>query len=556
MKHKLFNVIFCIKNDVLAGLGKRLLEKCGTQELNNRYSNLLQAAVHLAQCWRDDSGETEETKNLFYYFRVEIRKLVAQCCAASLEADLFILDEFQRFQSLTDNSSDSEESMIAQQIFYASHVDNERKPKVLLLSATPFKAMTTLSDEDDESSHHEQLHKLLEFISNSNVEFIESYEENRDKLHRDVLALSGPNSETLNISDRNARAVERLLQTYICRTERSQISKGFDELVTSKRLMCGNELSIDEVKGYRAIEALRAALPKGRGGVQLLEFAKSAPWCMSFLHGYAFKKQLINNLSSEGIRKQLRKTKSSDQKYAWLSRNKIQHYSLNVEEQAPNAKLRALSKIIFEQSPENLLWAPPCKPYYGYEGVYKNSEHFSKTLLFSSWALVPRALSCLWSYEAERRVLSGKRKKPDYYSEGSTSPLLRFEGKSTLNTWHLLYPCQSMQDIEFCQQDFGSLRARQTEIVDEKLISLREFESHEKTSSDWYLLAPILLDIQNGKQEHVQNWLDATEKVIRERAKSKGRLKHFGKIRQYLFDIESLKLGENAKRFGEIYCLF
>lgn len=530
---------FELNNKVITGLEKRLAEPYDFDILKEKFESLQDFGNFLIRHWIRDKGETTETSKFFNLFRTEIRKVVAQCCASTLQADLFILDEFQRFQSLTDDSADTEESLIARQVFQSDNINIIQKTKVLLLSATPFKAMTTLHDEDNETSHHQQLHKLLIFLTKNDIDFITGYEDKRKNLHLDMLALSSGSVDLNNIKDTNAREVESMLQKYICRTERSQISKGFDELVSSIELCCGPEFGINEVKGYRAIEALNVALPKGRGGVQLIELAKSAPWCMSFLQGYAFKNILLNNLHIDSIRKLLRKTKDSEQKYAWLSRGAIQNYSLNVEQDAPNAKIKTLSKIIFEQKPENLLWIPPCKPYYGFKGVFKNSEHFSKTLLFSSWALVPRALSCLWSYESERRVFIGKGKKPEYYSDGSSSPLLRFEGKSTLNVWHLLYPCKSESKIIFDSHGFDDLLEKQTQHFTQKLTLLLDFESDTKTSNDWYLLAPILLDFIAGEHEHIQNWLN----ISVDRAENEGRAKHLKKIERFITNIPSLKLG-------------
>lgn len=525
---------------VVSELESRLTMPCESRVLNERFASLQEAALFLVNCWIEDSGETDETSHLFYHFRVEIRRLVARCCAGSLQADLFILDEFQRFQSLTDQSSDSEESLIARQVFNDKGETKKEKSKVLLLSATPFKAMTTINDEDDESSHHEQLHKLLDFLSHNDVDFVSQYEMSRNLLHDDMLTLSSGSSDFESISDTNARSVEKLLREYIARTERSQISKGFEQLIHSNELCCGSDFSVEEVQGYRAIEALNAVLPKGRGGVSLIEFAKSAPWAVSFLNGYAFKELYHRNINNPDVRKLLRKSRSSEQTQAWLSQSDVQNYKLNVEQSAPNAKIKALSKVIFEGSPENLLWSPPCKPYYQFDGVFKGNESFTKTLLFSSWALVPKALSCLWSYEAERRVIKGKGKRPQYHSDKNSSPLLRFEGKSTLNVWHLLYPCKSLADVSYLGESLDEVLAQQTTLIQSKLSGLKQYESDDKTNSDWYVLAPMLLDIQAGKREHFENWLE----VIESRLNTEGRINHFAKIKQYFEGSEPYSLGK------------
>ncbi|WP_333913423.1 DEAD/DEAH box helicase [Vibrio coralliirubri] len=531
---------FDTEPSVLSELESRLTMPCESRVLNERFASLQEAAFFLINCWVEDSGETDETSHLFYHFRVEIRRLVARCCAGSLQADLFILDEFQRFQSLTDQSSDSEESLIARQVFNDKGETKKEKPKVLLLSATPFKAMTTINDEDDENSHHEQLHKLLNFLSHNDVDFVSQYEMSRNLLHDDMLTLSSGSSDFESISDTNARLVEKLLREYIARTERSQISKGFEQLIHSNELCCGSDFGVEEVQGYRAIEALNTALPKGRGGVSLIEFAKSAPWAISFLNGYAFKELYHRNINNPDVRKLLRKSRSSEQTQAWLSQSDVQNYKLNVEQSAPNAKIKALSKVIFDRSPENLLWSPPCKPYYEFDGVFKGNDNFTKTLLFSSWALVPKALSCLWSYEAERRVIKGKGKRPQYHSDKNPSPLLRFEGKSTLNVWHLLYPCKSLADVSYLGESLDEVLAQQTILIQSKLACLKQYESEERTNSDWYVLAPMLLDIQAEKREHFENWLE----VIKSRLNSEGRIKHFAKIKQYFEGSESFTLGK------------
>ena len=57
------------------------------------------------------------------------------------------------------------------------------------------------------------------------------------------------------------------------------------------------------------------------------------------------------------------------------------------------------------QLAEKLLWVPPSKPYYALGGAFEGAEHFSKTLIFSSWEMVPRMISIMLSYESERRTI-------------------------------------------------------------------------------------------------------------------------------------------------------
>ncbi len=509
-----------IEHDLLALLSEKLNKPCHSNILTERFDSVKEATLSLIRSWSENSGETEETSVLFNSLRVEIRRLVARCC----------------------QSSDSEETIIARQVFKDDNRDQSRKAKVLLLSATPFKAMTTLDDEEDESSHHEQLYKLLNFLSHNDVEFIAKYESYRDLLHRNMLSLAA--GET-NIQDRNARAVEKLLRTYISRTERCQISENFEQLINSNELCCSGDFNVEEIKSYKAIEALNSILPRGRRGGSLIEFAKSSPWAISFLNGYSFKDNFYRNIREPAVLKWLNR---STNKIAWLSESNINGYKLNVEQDTPNAKTKALTKIVFDKSPENLLWIPPSKPYYSLEGVFRGCEYLSKTLLFSSWAMVPKALSSLWTYEAERRVLKGKGKRPQYFVESSSTPLLRLEGKSTLNTWHLVYPCKTFSKVEYAEESLHHLLDKQVVAIDKELAALKKYEGTGATNSDWYVLAPMLLDIKNGESEHLNLWFSTTIS----RAGSEGRRKHILKLQSY-FDDENLSdIGKMPKDLAKV----
>ena len=84
----------------------------------------------------------------------ELRTLLAKSCVRALEADLIILDEFQRFRDLLDGDSAAAE--------LAGHLFNEEGARVLLLSATPYK-MYTLSDEGDED-HYADFVRTARFL--------------------------------------------------------------------------------------------------------------------------------------------------------------------------------------------------------------------------------------------------------------------------------------------------------------------------------------------------------------------------------------------------------
>lgn len=457
--------------------------------------------------------------------RTLLRVALAKSCAKNLKADLFILDEFQRFQSLLDTNNENEESLIAREIFKKK--DNT---KVLLLSATPFKALSRLDEDEQNEAHLDELRKLLKFLSDYNIGFIDSYEKERDELLKQILSLRDTSMGDMEISSEHKEAVEKLLSSYICRTERSQISQGFDDVFQSKMFECNSTFSNDEIKSFLDIDQLGQTLSKhhpGRYGSQLLEFYKAAPWALSFLSGYQFKKHLDAYRQDKYIKNAVKKSSRG-----WLPRKDIQNYSLNIVDSAPNAKLRALMDTFFGTKGEEMLWVPPSMPYYPLSGSFKGSESFTKSLLFSSWALVPRALSGLISYEAERRIVQGNRNS-DYFNK-MHNPRLRFEGDVSLDIWGLVYPSRSLRDmpLEFGSISVEDILEERTELFEEKLSGLNHY-NEEIESRYWYALAPMLLDVLNGHKAYLFEWLESEERKAQETSKI-GRYEHLQRLRSEL----------------------
>src|SRR5690606_18278368 len=72
--------------------------------------------------------------------------------------------------------------------------------------------------------------------------------------------------------------------------------------------------------------------------------------------------------------------------------------------ETPNPKLRLLYDETVRNGGWKLLWVPPSVSYYipGKSSAFHLHKDFSKTLIFSAWKMVPRMVSALVSYEAER----------------------------------------------------------------------------------------------------------------------------------------------------------
>lgn len=468
-------------------------------------------------------------------FRTHIRSLLARASARHLTADLFILDEFQRFKSLLNNQNDDDQSLVAREVF-----NHDKATKVLLLSATPFKAISQAEDDESGNAHADELNYLLDFISRSDVLSLGEYEENRKGIQRQIFSLRDGSFCLDSLNNENKRAVEGILKNYICRTERSQISKGYESVFNTIDTHGSNFFTTHDVEVFKAIDQLGEVVSKAfnaRSSSPVMEFYKSAPWPLSFMSGYQFKKQLDEKRLDTEVKKATKKSKA-----AWLSRDKIQSYKLRMFD-APHSKTRELITHLFRTPSEELLWVPPSLPHYTLNGSFKGQDNFSKTLLFSSWAMVPKALSGLISYESESRLLFKRRGAKNYYKKKGHKPKIVFAKKQSIAPWSLVYPSKYLMDmkLEFSDVSLDDLIHRKSTAISEALHSLQEHEegSTQKTK-EWYALAPILLDFSSDEgKEYAEQWLEAMSNCEME----DGRRFSFEKLKSALKSGESLQLG-------------
>jgi hypothetical protein len=98
-----------------------------------------------------------------------LRRMMAEISVGLIDADLVIMDEFQRFPELIRTDTDDEAAMLARRFFNADKRDNQ-KVKVLLLSATPYKLYSTLEEinESGIDEHYREFMQVIDFLFESN----------------------------------------------------------------------------------------------------------------------------------------------------------------------------------------------------------------------------------------------------------------------------------------------------------------------------------------------------------------------------------------------------
>ncbi len=344
----------------------------------------------------------------------QIRYCFAQISLGMLNPDLVIMDEFQRFRDLIEIDEDdhSDGALLSKKF-----LRDNKESCILLLSATPYKPYSTLSElTDGEETHLQGFMRVMDFLMNEqkeNEEFHTVWETYSEHLSE----IQGENLSVLISAKKDA---EDSLYNHMCRTERRNSA-----IINTEKagFIPVDNLSAANVKCY--IELQRVIKDMGLGNFPI-EYIKSAPFLMSFMN-YKIKEKIDNVLKGEkfGITSDERSKYIRSMPTAFLKRSHINAYQPLPD---TNARLNILFNEIFEAkgskkgNPELLLWIPPSNKYYnaGAKSVFERCEGYSKTLVFSSWEMVPRALSTLVSYESERlvnrKIVNKSEEQKSYYA--------------------------------------------------------------------------------------------------------------------------------------------
>ena len=322
-----------------------------------------------------------------------LRMIFAEISLTKLEPDLVIMDEFQRFRDLIAPASDSEEKLLSQRFL------QDTRTKVLLLSATPYKPYSTLEEiaEDDTADHYHEFMEVMDFLF---------YDEQKRKIFKTVwrdysasLCEIGRDSLTVLIARKDQ--AEDMLYQGVSRTERFNTGIIDDSGVKEIEITSGDILSYDAMQNL--LDAIGKESPKALHWKSVpVDYIKSAPYLLSFMENYQLKKQIREFCISHP---EFSVGAYASEKFLLLKKEAIHSYRLL---RANNARLETLKKIVFageDHGAETLLWMPASRPYYRAGGVFEANRDFSKVLVFSSWEMVPRMISIMLSYEAERLTI-------------------------------------------------------------------------------------------------------------------------------------------------------
>lgn len=424
----------------------------------------------------------------------DLRITLAHSCVEALEPDLVILDEFQRFKELLDEPDPNDADDIRR---LARHLFEQKDVRTLLLSATPYK-MYTLRDEQDDN-HYDDFLRTTRFLMDGDQQATQAFAEDVRAFRRALLDVRSVDDPALL---KRKRTVEQKLQRVMVRTERLAVDPDRNGMLADRE-MPGLQITPADVRSYATTDAISRELRAG----DATDFWKSAPYLLSFMSSYKVKTELqaiekrgephpVANLIGAG---------------ASLPMDVIDAYGAL---DPGNPRLRGLVADTLDRGTWRLLWLPPALPYYTGRGAYADPElaKTTKRLIFSSWNVVPDAISVVMSYEAERRMM--RAGGPESATPGHARPRGRLlalnrtdEHAGSMSTLAFVYPsirlAGELDPLTLARKlgaperavDYEEIVGVATAVAEEHLRPFTK-RAHGEGPVDqrWYWAAPLLID--------------------------------------------------------------
>lgn len=449
-------------------------------------------AILLSRC----TESTKEVTTKDFRLIGSLRQALAEASLASLAPDLIILDEFQRFRQLLEDTDTEDEGLesLARSLF------NNDSVRLLLLSATPFRMLTLRGEDHAGEDHYADFHFLVRFLLGGGTEKQAAFREAWDRY---ALLMSRGPSTNLEALEAARTQVQSKLRRVVCRTERTDISQGLGDTLLREPVPL--KLEVADLAAYVVGERLAESYRKKKHRLyNLMNFYKSVPYPFSFLTDYQFARAWKEETGDAQLEAERAK------QIHWAPLDKINTYETLPY---PCAAFRGLLDHLFTDGTELLLWVPPAQPTYPLTGVFAGRRGFTKTLLFSSYRMVPRAISTLVSYEAERRVIRPllergaygrdvtyvnlKAEEEDGEKTGRYASRLANSEKNRTNLT-LLYPSLSLATYPL--PNVASSQEALTAIAVELSSRINEYGLYRGTNPEgesdvnWYWQLPVLLD--------------------------------------------------------------
>ena len=457
-----------------------------------------------------------------------MRSKLARDCIKTLEPDLIILDEFQRFKQLLKTREEDDEEGDGNDI--ARDFFNYEQARTLLLSATPYKGFTLAHETGDD--HFADFLETIRFLhgSPSNSDELGSSNETvklkgiLQEYRKELFQLADGSVERLRIINEQ---LEYHLRRVMSRTERVVGQNDVNGMIREIEEQHG-QLEAADVESFLTYRQIGKAVRQP----EVMEYWKSAPYLLNFMEEYQFQRAFEDAAESPKTEGKIAKILATGRK-ALLPWKHITNYSAI---EPTNSRLRGLLRDVIESGQWRLLWIPPSLPYYqlGKDFAKAREQGCTKRLVFSAWRVVPRAVSMLLSYEVERQMIRLKevnpRNTPSEHKRRSRQKPLRFAKMGDrligMPALALIYPARVLAreaDPLLLVHDVPESGVLPTQKVIMRRIRERLAQRLDEVvrewgadagpeDKNWYWAAPILLDMTDNQQKTLA-WFDAEERA-------------------------------------------
>jgi len=280
------------------------------------------------------------------------------------------------------------------------------------------------------------------------------------------------------------------------------------------------ELQSGDLLAYVELQSIAREL----GMPNTVEYWKSSSYLLNFMEDYKLK-QVFHAALDHGDKRKVLAEGLANSRHLLLSWKEIEKYQAL---DPRNARLRGLIKQVIDTDMWQLLWLPPAFSYYELDGPFRNRSQarITKRLIFSSWRVVPKVVSTVLSYEAERRSvkLFGPKalNTPEARERRSRIMLLRIaisNGRlSGMPVLALMYPSISLarryDPLKLARQHgngapvtLEQLQGFILEDLSKSLEALAVPTDELREDKQWYWAAPILLD-KHHHPEETKAWFE------------------------------------------------
>ena len=344
----------------------------------------------------------------------EVRRIMAIVGIAALRPDLVVLDEFQRFKDLLQPEPENFAAELAHRLFDFKEPKTGRATRTLLLSATPYRMYTT--DDQTDGDHYKDFVDTCSFLLRDPTRV--------DRLRRGFDALRTALLTRGSLGDAEAICddIGTQLRDVMARTERLAATPDRDGMLCE--LNAEVPMKPDDLRAYVRVGNLAENVKQN----EPTEYWKSSPYLVNFMERYQLKEAVVR-AAEDG---RLAVGEGLDPGPGLLNWDEVEAYR-RVDPQ--NGRLRWLFDDLERRRAFELLWIPPSMRYYDTGSVYESPEaaSFTKRLVFSGWAVVPKVISSLVSFEAERRAFAARSHNytADYRRRGGQRLAFRTSERTT-----------------------------------------------------------------------------------------------------------------------------